>query len=505
MKASNAHQGFALFLVCAVCLLPWGARAASTNQLSTTNDTDYQTALAAIDAKDYNTAFVYLNNALTNNSQNGYVYLERSKLDLLYYLPSNAVSDATTAVAYLRASDTCDQFLQSDNPLLLASSSTYNTLGLTSGLSGLYGYGSVLNLTSINGLSSTGTSTTSGSTTTGTTGTTGTTTTGTTGTTSGTGTTTSTTSSSTSSSSSTTSSGLFASSSGSTNLPVAEDLTDKDKEKNETMNEYNETATQMALYSSYCGGIYLNNLTALVDGYTSLGRGYLLGQSYAQAQRGFAAALELDESDAKAAAGLGLAYLGQGASSAALTELNLAVTYAPSEPAAYVARGAYWVSIGDYARANEEYEAAVAQDANYLAAYASFGLLRALQGNYKYALEAYDKALSLNANYVIALVGRAASWAAIATATADPVMAANYQKNAQNDLAQVQKMQNTVTTATSTSYSSGTSSLVGTSYSPSSTTTSYASSSLPYTTASSSTSTTTSTLSVTAPVLGTFY
>jgi Tfp pilus assembly protein PilF len=502
MKASKARQRVALLLVCAACLLPWGARAASTNQLSTTNDVDYKTALAAIDAQDYNTALVYLNNALTSNSQNGYVYLERSKLDLLYYLPSNAVSDATTAVAYLRASDTCDQFLQSDNPLLLASSNTYNTLGLTSSLTGLSGYGSVLNLTSINGLSSTGTSTASGSTTTGTT---GTTTTGTTGTTSGTGTTSSTTSSSTSSSSSTASSGLFASSSGSTNLPVAEDLTDKDKEKNETMNEYNEMATQMALYSSYCGGIYLNNLTALVDGYTSLGRGYLLGKSYALAQRGFTAALELDESDAKAAAGLGLAYLGQGASSAALTELNLAVTYAPSEPAAYVARGAYWVSIGDYARANEEYEAAVGLDASYLAAYASLGLLRALQGNYKYALEAYDKGLSLNANYVIALVGRAASWASLAATTTDTSLAATYEKNAENDLTQAQKLQNTAATATSTSYSSGTSSLVGTSYSPSSTTTSYASSSLPYTTASSSTSTTTSTLSVTAPVLGTFY
>ena len=400
MKRSKARLRFALFLVCAVSLLPLGAQAASTNQLSTTNDTDYQTALAAIDAQDYNTAFVYLNNALTNNSQNGYVYLERAKLDLLYYLPSNAVSDATTAVSYLRSSSTCDQFLQSNSPLLLAASSAYNTLGLASSLNATYGYGSVLNLTSINGLTSTGTSAISGSTTTGTTGSTSgaTGTTGTasstTGTTSGTGTTSSTASASTSSASSTTStgSGLFASSSGSTNLPVAEDLTDKEKQENETMNQYNKMATQMALYSSYCGGIYLNNLTALVDGYASLGRGYLLGQNYAQAQRGFAAALELDESDARAAAGLGLAYLGQGASSAALTELNLAVTYAPSEPAAYVARGAYWVSIGDYARANEEYEAAVAQDANYLAAYASFGLLRALQGKYKYALEAYDKA-----------------------------------------------------------------------------------------------------------------
>ncbi|WP_428568057.1 MAG: tetratricopeptide repeat protein [Solidesulfovibrio sp. DCME] len=469
-------------LVVALLWLPAALPAAtSTNQLSSTNDTNYQTALAAIDNQDYSTALVYLNQALTSNQNNGYVYLVRAKLDLLYYLPSNAVTDANSAVALLRSSDICDQFLATDSPLLL-NTSGYAYYGLT----GASSYGSILNLTSITGYP-TSTSTTStgisgsSSTTSGTaTGTTGTSTSAT-GTSSSSGT--ASTTSGNTSSTTTTSGSLFASSSGSQKLPVAEDLTDKDKLKNETMNEYNETLTEMSLYSSFCGGIYLNNLASLVEGYTVLGKGYLLGQNYAQAQQGFAAALSLDDDDAKAVAGLGLAYLGQGASSAALSELNLAVSYAPAEPAVYVARGAYWVSVGDWGRANEEYEAAVAQDASYLPAYASLGLLRALQGNYGSALEAYDKALSINANYVVALVARAATWTALAAATSNASQAATYTQNAQNDLAQAQKLQQTITNSATTTYSS-TSWLTG--YTP------------PY-------STTTTTTNSTTPTIGTFY
>lgn len=482
MKFCSLRAWLAGLLMAVSCLLPGdGFAATSTQQLSTTNDTNYQTALAAIDAQDYNTALVYLNQALTTNSNNGYVYLTRAKLDLLYYLSSNAVSDATNAVRLLRSSSTCDQFLPSDSPLLLNATSSYSYFygGLTSAYSG---YGSILNLTNI-GTSTTGTSTT-GTTTTGTS-TTGTSTTGTS--TTGTSTTgTSTTGTSTSGTSSTTgaSASLFASSSGSQNLPVAENLTDKEAKENETMNQYNKTATQMAMYTAYCGGIFLNNKSSLIEGYNLLGKGYLLGLGYANSQKGFAATLALDDQNATATAGLGLAYLGQGASSAALSELNLAVTYAPEQADVYVARGAYWVSVGDYGRANEEYDTAVALDAAYLPAYASLGLLRALQGDYQYALEAYDKALSINANYVVALLGRSAAWTALAAATTDPSQAATYQQNAANDQAQAQKLQNTVTTAASATYAS----------------------SNWYTTPTTTTSTTSSTTTtLTTPTIGTFY
>lgn len=462
--------------------------AAQVQQFSTTDETNYQTAQAAIDAQDYNTAFVYLNQSLSSNSNNGYVYLTRAKLDLLYDLPSTAISDAQQAVSLLRDSSNCDQLLQTNSPLLMNSSSSYYYNGLLNSGSS---YGSILNLTSLSGLSSTGSSTatgTSSSSTGSSTGTSSTTTaSGTSSTSSGTSSSSSS-SSGTSSSTTTASASTFASSSGSQKLPVAEDLTEKDKEKNEKNNEYNETLTQLTMYSAYCGGLYLTNMTGLVDGYTQLGKGYLLNQDYADAQTGFNAALSLDKENAKATAGLGLAYLGQGASSVALTELNTAVTYAPQEPSVYVARGAYWVSVGDYDRANEEYEAAVAQDASYLPAYACFGLLRALQGNYQYALEAYDKALSINGNYVVALAGRAAAWNALAAATSDSALAATYQQKASNDIAQAQKLQETAISVASAS-TIPSASVYGTLLPPQTLTT----------------GTTTSTTSISTPVIGTFY
>jgi tetratricopeptide (TPR) repeat protein len=267
---------------------------------------------------------------------------------------------------------------------------------------------------------------------------------------------------------------------------VAEDLTEKEKKENEARNEYNYTATQLSMYTAFCGGIYLNNKDALIEGYALLGKGYLLGLGYANAQKGFAGSLALDDQNATATAGLGLAYLGQGASSAALSELNLAVTYAPEQADVYVARGAYWVSVGDYGRANEEYDTAVALDAAYLPAYASLGLLRSLQGNYQSALEAFDKALSINANYVVALLGRAAAWTGLAASTTDASQAATYKQNAANDQAQAQKLQGTVTTAATATNTS-----------------SYYSATTPATTTTSTTTSTTS--SLTTPTIGSFY
>lgn len=443
MDAHGARIWLSLLLTCLTCFFPVGSRATTLGPSSTTDDANYQTALTAIESRDYSAALVYLNQSLTNNADNGYVYLAKAKIDLLFYLPGTAVTDATSGVSLLRDSQTCDQFLQNDNPLLVV---TGTGLGSLAAYNSLYGYGSILNLTSTGSLSSTSSTTSTTSDTTST----DTSTSSTSGTSSTTG---SSTSSSSSSSSTSVSDTLFASSSGSQNLPVAEDLTDKDKEKNENQNEYNKLLTEMTMYSAYCGGIYLNNKSALVEGYTVLGRGYLLGATYASAQQGFAAALSLDEEDAKATAGLGLAYLGQGAASAALSALNLAVTYAPEEPAVYVARGAYWVSVGDYSRAEEEYQTALSLDATYTPAYASLGLLRAVQGEYSQAIESYDKALAINSSDVLVLVARAASWTALASSTTDSSQAATAQQNAEKDLAQAQALQETVSSATLTTYS----------------------------------------------------
>ena len=428
--------------------------AASLGSLSVANDGVYQSAVAASDALDYPAALAYLTQSLTTNPDNGEAYLARAWIDLVLDVPSQAVTDATQAVSLLRASNVCDQYLPEDSPLLAVSGNAY----LSSYPSSLYGTGSILNGTSLyattNILSGTTTGSATGtSTSASATGTTasGTTSTGTAAGTTSTGAVTSsaTTSGTTSASAS---SSLFASSSGSQNLPVAEDLTDKDKEKNETMNEYNETMTKVAMASAYCGGTYLKNLEKLVTGYTLLGDAFLAQGSYANAQLAYNAALALDEDNAKATGGLGLTYIGQGAGSAALSTLNLAVTYDPTLPNVYVDRASYWVAIGDPGRALEDDNTALALDAGYARAYDALGRLRSDAGSYQAAIAEYDKALAAQPSYVAALKHRAKAWQALATA--NPAQAATYQQAAQKDLDKAGSLQQLVTTSTAATASS---------------------------------------------------
>ncbi len=442
----------------------------SLGGLASGNDAAYKNAAAAITDNNYPSALAYLTESITAYPDNGEAYLARAQVDLVLDVPSLAVSDASQALALLRASDTCDQFLPSESPILdvataYGSSSYYpgsSLYGLGSGsiLSGTSLYG----MSALGGLSGVGTTTT-GSTASGTATTSGTSTAGTatgsgpvsTSTTNGTSgsTTSSTSGTSTSSAGTSTSSASanqFASSAGSQKLPVSEDLTDKDKEKNETLNQYNETMVQMAMYSSYCGGVYLNNKDKLVAGYILLGDAYLAQGSYASAQVAYKAALALDENNAKATGGLGLAYIGLGAGSAALSELNLAVAYGPSEPSVYVDRGAYYASIGDPERAMEDYNTALSLDAAYARAYDAIGRLRYNAGLYKDAIANYDKALAIQPYYVAALKHRAAAWTALAAA--EPANSASYAQKAQDDLNQAASLQALVTTASTATSSS---------------------------------------------------
>ncbi|KHK01153.1 tetratricopeptide repeat protein [Desulfovibrio sp. TomC] len=452
-------KGLAVVLAAAV-IGAGPVRAASLGSLSAANDTVYQSAVAASDALDYPTALAYLTQSLTTNPDNGEAYLTRAGIDLVLDVPSQAVSDASKAVSLLRAADTCDQYLPTDSPLLaVAGTSIYSSYPYSSSL---YGAGSILNGSSLysstNVLSGTTTGSTTGTSTgTGATSSTSGSTTGTTttGTTSGTTTTGATTGTTTSGTSTTASSSQFSSSEGSQHLPVAEDLTDKDKKKNETMNEYNTTMTKVAMASAYCGGTYLKNMDKLVLGYTLLGDAYLAQGNYSNAQLAYNAALELDENNAKATGGLGLTYIGLGAGTAALSTLNLAVTYDPTLPNVYVDRASYWVSIGDPGRALEDDTTALSLDAGYARAYDAIGRLRYDAGSYQAAITEYDKALALQPSYVAALKHRAKAWQALAAA--DPAQAATYNQNAQNDLDKASSLQQLVTTsssATSTSTSS---------------------------------------------------
>lgn len=432
--------------------------------LDTTNDANYQSALDAINSLDYPSALTYLNQSITANPENGAAYIARAQVDLVLGVPSQAVTDATQGISLLRASSVCDQFLPTDSPLL-AVAATNSTLDAT--MYGYTGYGSLLNGTSlyttnIYSTPSTSTSTTSSGTTSGTTtGTTSGTTTGTTSGTSTSGTTTSGSSSSTSSSSSTASTSAFSSSEGSQNLPVAEDLTDKDKTANETRNQYNETLTQMTMYSLYCGAAYLRNMDKLVSGYTLLGDAYLAQGSYSNAQLAYNGALALDETNAKATGGLGLTYIGQGSGTAALSELNLAVSYDPTLASVYVDRGAYYVSIDDPSRALEDYNTALSLDPNYPRAYDAIGRVRYSAGEYQAAVDQYTKALAVQPSYVAALLHRATAWQALATA--NPDQAATYNQYAQDDKDKASSLQALVTSsATATSATTTTTTTTGT-------------------------------------------
>lgn len=456
-KRGAAAIALGLALLVARPAVPATSSLSSLGGLASGNDTAYQNAAAAITDSNYPSALAYLTESIAAYPDNGEAYLARAKVDLVLDVPSQAVSDASQGLALLRASDTCDQFLPNESPLLdvaTAYSSSYYSPG-----SALYGLGSgsilsgtsLYGVSSLGGLSSLGT-TTSGTTASGSTTTSGTSTTGTaTGsgpvsTSTTTGSSGSTTTSSTSgTATSSTGANQFASSAGSQKLPVSEDLTDKDKKKNETLNEYNKTMVQMAMYSSYCGGVYLKNKDKLVAGYILLGDAYLAQGSYASAQLAYKAALALDENNAKATGGLGLAYIGLGAGSAALSELNLAVAYGPGEPSVYVDRGAYYASIGDPERAMEDYNTALSLDAAYARAYDAIGRLRYNAGLYRDAIANYDKALAIQPYYVAALKHRAAAWTALAAA--EPANSAAYTQKAQDDLNEAASLQALVTTA----------------------------------------------------------
>lgn len=439
-------------LVLAIWGLVWAGDAWAANGLaSATADAAYQKAVASSSGLDYSTALAYLNESLAANPDNGAAYLARAWIDLVLDVPSQAVSDASQAVGLLRASDVCDQYLPEDSPILAAAG--YNSSDSFPLGSSLGGYGSILNgsslysTTNIIGGSTSGTTTgtASGSATGSTTGTSTGTSTGTTTGTSSNGAV----SSSTTTSSSTTASGsLFSSSKGSQKLPVSEDLTEKDKEENETRNEYNVTMTEVAMASAYCGGTYLKNMEQLLTGYTLLGDAYLAQESYADAQLAYKAALALDDDNAKATGGLGLAYLGQRASTAALSTLNLAVTYDPTLPNVYVDRGAYWVSIDDASRALEDYNTALSLDAGYARAYDAIGQLAYDAGKYKDAVAHYDKALAAQPYYVAALKHRAKAWAALAAVYPD--QAAVYEKKAEDDLARASSLQELVGSSSTT-------------------------------------------------------
>ena len=429
----------------------------SLGGLASGKDAAYTNAAAAITDNNYPSALAYLTESITAYPDNGEAYLARARVDLVLDVPSQAVADASQGLSLLRASTTCDQFLPNESPLLDVATAYGSSYGFPG--SSLYGLGSssILSGTSLYGMSSLGGlsgvgSTTSGAAASGSTTSSGTSTAGTatgsgpvsTSTTTGTSGST-TTSSASGTATSSTRANQFASSAGSQKLPVSEDLTDKDKKKNETLNEYNQTMVQMALYSSYCGGIYLNNKDKLVTGYILLGDAYLAQGSYASAQMAYKAALALDEDNAKATGGLGLAYIGLGAGSAALSELNLAVAYGPSEPSVYVDRGAYYASIGDPERAMEDYDTALSLDAAYARAYDAIGRLRYNAGNYRDAIANYDKALAIQPYYVVALKHRAAAWTALAAA--EPANSAAYTQKAQDDLKQAASLQALVTTA----------------------------------------------------------
>jgi tetratricopeptide (TPR) repeat protein len=464
-------RGFAaIALGLAVAMAQPGVSATSSisrnlGGMAATGDTAYLSAIDALSGGDHASALAYLTESITAYPDNGEAYLARARVDLLLDVPSQAVTDATQALALLRASDTCDELLAKESPILAVGG--YSSYSLYPPGSYGSGLGSILNGSSLSGATSlsqlassssissglttssgtstsTGTSTSSGSSTSSGTSTVGTATGSgpvATGSTSGTsGTTTSTTSSSVS-----TSSSLFASSSGSKNLPVAEDLTEKDKEKNETLNEYNETMVQVALYSSYCAGIYANNKDKLVEGYTLLGDAYLAQANYAKAQLAYKAALALDEDNAKATGGMGLAYIGLGAGSAALSELNRAIAYGPTEPSVYVDRGTYYTSIDDPGRALEDYETALSLDTTYARAYDAIGRLFYAAARYSDAIAQYDKALAAQPAYVAALEHRAAAWKALAAA--QPAQSATYTQYAQNDLDKASALQQLVTTS----------------------------------------------------------
>ena len=450
------HQFMGRFLtavaVLAVLLAapPVAVAVTGLGSLDTTNDANYQSALDAINSLDYPSALTYLNQSITANPENGAAYIARAQVDLVLGVPSQAVTDATQGISLLRAASVCDQFLPTDSPLL-AVAATNSTLDAT--MYGYTGYGSLLNGTSlyttnIYSTPSTSTSTTSSGTSSGTTTgtTTGTTSGTTTGATSGTSTSgTTTTGSTSSSSSSTASTSAFSSSEGSQNLPVAEDLTDKDKAENETMNQYNETLTQMTMYSAYCGAAYLRNMDKLVSGYTLLGDAYLAQGSYSNAQLAYNGALALDETNAKATGGLGLTYIGQGSGTAALSELNLAVSYDPTLASVYVDRGAYYVSIDDPSRALEDYNTALSLDPNYPRAYDAIGRVRYSAGEYQAAVDQYTKALAVQPSYVAALLHRATAWEALATA--NPDQAATYNQYAQDDKDKASSLQALVTSS----------------------------------------------------------
>lgn len=429
----------ALAVIVSITLQMTIALAASNSGISTASIATVNSGNTALANQDYTAAFLYYNQAISTNANSGEAYLGRAQVELLLDEPSQAEQDAQQAVQLLRQSSTCDAYLSQDSPLLLGSSaaSTLTTLNALT-------LGTILNPITASGLTST--QLTTGSTT-------GTTTT-TSGTTSGSAGTTTTSSGTASNSLSTTSTtsvtAMNASASGSQALPVSDDITTREAAQNEEKNQYYQTAIEQTTSLTACAAQYRMNEDSLVEGYTVLGMAALDAADYTMAQNAFNAVVFLKPDSGIGHAGLGLAYLNQGSSSAALTELNLGIQDEPINPDVYIARGAYWAKIEDTSRAQEDFQTALQLDPNSARAYNAIGVMNAQQENFQAAIDSYTKALVINSYYVVVYYNRATAWKALAEQTTNSALAAQYNQNAANDTAKATSLQSVVTTGTTT-------------------------------------------------------
>ena len=409
----------------------------------------------ALDNQDYTAALLYFNQAINANADNGEAYLGRAQVELLLDEPSQAEQDARQAAQLLRQSSICDAYLPQDSPLLLVSSdsSTLTTLNYST-------LGTILNPSSTTSLTSTllPTGSTDTSTTTSATGT-ATNTSGTTSASSTDSTATSTSGTSSSSlgtTSTSTATALNTSASGSQKLPVSDDITTRESAQNNAKNQYYQTVTEQNIYLTVCAAVYHTNEAKLVKAYTIMGMAALSAGDYTTAQNAFNAVLFLKSDSGIGHAGLGLVYLSQGSSSAALTELNLGVQDDPTDPDVYIARGGYWAKIEDTNRAQEDFQTALQLDPNSARAYNAMGVIATQQGNYQVGIDYYTKALAINSYYVVVYYNRATAWKALAEQTTDTSLAFQYNQNATKDTEKATSLQNVVTSSTTTTTSSAT-------------------------------------------------
>ncbi len=319
-----------------------------------------QFAASALQSGDFQNAFVASNKALRLTSGYANAYLLRSLA--LSSLSANvqARTDANLAGQLYRNAAYCDQYLYTSAQI----DAFQSGFGQTDPFDPITSFtnssllSSPLYLLGLSGLT-TGTPASLLTGLTGTTGTTGTTTNGINGT-SSTGTSTS---SSSSSSSSTASIASFSSGSdGSVKLPVAEDLTAKEKAEKAAAQQMNIMLAQTILPIATCAAIQSTNLTNITAAWVQQGITSLKAGLYTAADAAFNRALELSKDNALARAGLGLAYASQGGATIALSELNTAVSLAPNSAFALTARAIYWIQQQNYAQAAQDLATAQSVD-----------------------------------------------------------------------------------------------------------------------------------------------